>query len=224
MKMVVLSFDDGTIYDERFIKLIEKYGLRATLNLNSGLSLYSWVLDDKYPILRLDLKKCKKLYQNMEVSSHTSTHPYLTDCTKEELIHQVEDDVMALRKLFDQDVSSFAVPMDRCNEEIISILKENTSIKNIRLPDFKPHDYLPKDPYHIPVNAWYDQENIFEELDRFANNELEDSMFVIAGHAYEFEVKHNWDHVERLLKYLKEDKRLEVVTMKEACTRLFKNY
>ena len=221
MKMVVLSFDDGTIYDERFIGLLEKYGLKATLNLNSELNSYVWVLDNSYPILRLDLRKSKDLYKNMEVASHSTTHPYLTDCSKEELIHQVKDDVANLNKLFDQDVTSFAVPMDRCNEEIIQILKENTPIKNIRLPEYRAHDYVPKDPYHIYVNGWYDQENLFEALDEFANNELEDSMFVIAGHSYEFEVKHNWDTVEALLKHLKEDERLNVVTMKEACNRLF---
>ena len=35
-KMLTLSFDDGTVQDKRFIKLIDKYNLRATFNLNSG--------------------------------------------------------------------------------------------------------------------------------------------------------------------------------------------
>ena len=39
MKIVSLSFDDGTIYDVRFTELLNKYNLRATLNLNSGFCL-----------------------------------------------------------------------------------------------------------------------------------------------------------------------------------------
>ena len=45
MRSVVLSFDDGTIYDKRFIELLDKYGLKATFNLNSGLGEYVWYLE-----------------------------------------------------------------------------------------------------------------------------------------------------------------------------------
>ena len=54
MKIVSLSFDDGTIYDKRFIDLLNKYGLRATFNLNSGLKDFIWYYEDK-PIRRLNL-------------------------------------------------------------------------------------------------------------------------------------------------------------------------
>ena len=42
MKIVSLSFDDGTIYDLKFIELLNKYKLNATLNLNSGLCDFIW--------------------------------------------------------------------------------------------------------------------------------------------------------------------------------------
>ena len=62
MRIVCLSFDDGTIYDERFIGLLNKYGLEATLNLNSGLKDFVWYYDDR-PIKRLDLSKHVDLYK-----------------------------------------------------------------------------------------------------------------------------------------------------------------
>ena len=52
MRSVVLSFDVGTIYDKRFIELLDKYGLKATFNLNSGLGEYAWYLDS-FPVERL---------------------------------------------------------------------------------------------------------------------------------------------------------------------------
>ena len=36
-KAVTLSYDDGTIYDEKLIGILNQYGLKATFNLNSGL-------------------------------------------------------------------------------------------------------------------------------------------------------------------------------------------
>jgi peptidoglycan/xylan/chitin deacetylase (PgdA/CDA1 family) len=36
-KAVTLSYDDGTKYDEKFIEILNKFGLKATFNINSGL-------------------------------------------------------------------------------------------------------------------------------------------------------------------------------------------
>ena len=36
-KAVTFSFDDGVLQDVRMINLLNKYNLRATFNLNSGL-------------------------------------------------------------------------------------------------------------------------------------------------------------------------------------------
>ena len=35
-KAFTLSYDDGQIYDRRFVDLLDRYGLRATFHLNSG--------------------------------------------------------------------------------------------------------------------------------------------------------------------------------------------
>ena len=36
-KYFLLSFDDGTVYDHRFVNLLNQYGIKGTFNLNSGL-------------------------------------------------------------------------------------------------------------------------------------------------------------------------------------------
>ena len=41
-KIFILSFDDGTVYDKRFVELLNKYDIRATFNLNSGLEHFVW--------------------------------------------------------------------------------------------------------------------------------------------------------------------------------------
>ena len=37
MKAITFSYDDGVTQDQRLISLFNKYGLKGTFNLNSGL-------------------------------------------------------------------------------------------------------------------------------------------------------------------------------------------
>ena len=41
-KYLLLSFDDGTVYDGRLVELLNRYGLKGTFNLNSGLEDFVW--------------------------------------------------------------------------------------------------------------------------------------------------------------------------------------
>ena len=46
-------------------------------------------------------------------------------------------------------------------------------------------------------------------------------LFFMWGHAYEFEVKNDWDKIEKLLVYLANDKDIKVLTLKEAAKEVF---
>ena len=90
MKIVSLSFDDGTIYDLKFIDLLNKYNLKATLNLNSELEDFVWYYgEEKHPIKRLKLKEVVEKYKGHEVASHSLTHPYFSSLNEEEVIRQL---------------------------------------------------------------------------------------------------------------------------------------
>ena len=219
MKIVCLSFDDGTIYDERFIKLLNKYNLKATFNLNSGLKDFVWYYDNR-PIKRLDLEANKGLYKGHEVASHSVTHPYFSSLSKEEVIKEVQDDIDNLNAIFDNEVSGFAFPFHDQTEDNINTVKDNIKLDYIRY-SFLTNEYLPKDRYHIPINALYDDEDIYTRLEEFKNNPLDNSLFLIAGHAYEFEMKNDWCKIEKLLLYLSDDKIIKVMTVKEAVNVLF---
>ena len=124
-RYLVLSFDDGPIEDIRFVELLNKYNIPATFNLNSGLENFVWYYENKIPIERIKFNECLNLYDNHEIASHTINHPYLTDLSEQELIHQVETDVKGLEKAFNREVTSFAVPFTECNEREIDIIKNN---------------------------------------------------------------------------------------------------
>lgn len=220
MKIVSLSFDDGTIYDLRFIELLNKYNLKATLNLNSELEDFVWYYNNSIPIKRLKLNEVKDKYFGHEVASHSLTHPYFSSLNKEEVIRQVEEDVNKLSKIFDCKIEGFAFPFHDQTEDNIQTVKDNVELSYIRYSCLN-NSYQHLDRYHIHLNALYDDEDIYDKLEDFKNNNLEDSLFVIAGHAYEFEVKNDWDKIERLLKKLSEEKTIKVLPLKDAVNIIF---
>ena len=79
---------------------------------------------------------------------------------------------------------------------------------------------LPEDPYHIPIHGLYNDTDIREKIDRFAENGLPDSLFVMAGHSYEFEVLNHWDYMEELLQYIQSFD-FEIVTTMDFVNRCF---
>lgn len=219
MKIVCLSFDDGTIYDLKFIELLNKYNIKATLNLNSKLKDFIWYYENK-PIKRLDLEKYKDMYDGHEVASHSLTHPYFSSLSKEEVIRQVKEDIDNLSKIFNYKIEGFAFPFHDQTEENIQTIKNNVELSYIRY-SFLDSCGVHKDRYHIHINALYDDVDIYDRLIEFKNSDKENELFVIAGHAYEFEVKNDWNKIEKLLKYLKNDKDINVLTLKEAIKIIF---
>ena len=222
-KYLVLSFDDGTIYDRKFIEILNKYNISATFNLNSGLENFVWYYKNIHEIKRLTLSDDPHLYDNHEIASHTLTHPFLTELSEEELINEVNQDVENLERVFNVKVVSLGTPFDRCTEREIEIIKKHTPIKYFRIPILKEkYDYtLPSDPYHIGINALYGDKDIYERVKHFAESDVKDSIFVIAGHSYDFEMNNHWEYIEELIKYLKSFKEFEIKTFKDALASLY---
>lgn len=219
MNIVCLSFDDGTVYDIRFIELLNKYGLPATLNLNSELKDFVWYYGER-PIRRLDLAAAKEVYRGHEVASHSLTHPYFSSLTKSEAVRQVKDDMERLESIFGYKIEGFAFPFHDQTEDNIQTVKECVNPSYIRY-SYLDYSGQHKDRYHIHINALYDDGEIYQRLEEFSKNENGDSLFVIAGHSYEFEMKGDWDKIERLLDYLNKNERITVMTMRDAVKVLF---
>jgi peptidoglycan-N-acetylglucosamine deacetylase len=109
MKYVALSYDDATLADERFIALLNRYGMKATLHLNAGLyrSLHPHKTGGQ---LRLPLNVMRNLYRLHEVAAHGFTHPDLTKLTNEEIDGELAKDIEALSRDFKRTVTGFAYP------------------------------------------------------------------------------------------------------------------
>ena len=199
-KILLLSFDDGTVYDQRFVELLNRYGVRCTFNLNSGLEDFVWYYEDKFPIRRQVLGDTLQQYRGHEVASHSLHHHWLNTLTPTQLRQEVAEDCAALKQCFDLEEIGFGVPFTACDEREIRIIRK--FVRYIRLSAFSDSFALPEDPYHIPIHGLYNDPDIYEKLARFAQSELPVSLFVMAGHSYEFEVFDHWQSMEDMIQYI----------------------
>lgn len=211
-KIFIFSFDDGTVYDERFIKILNKHGIPCTFNLNSKLADYVWECQG-HEIRRFHLESKPELYEGHEIASHTATHPMITELTEEELICEIRDDCENLKNIFGVEEFGFGVPFDQCTEREIEIVRKSGLVKYMRIPYMPENFELPKDAFHIGINGLHNEEKIKEKILEFSKNTLEESVFVMAGHSYDLEVEARWDYFEELLIYLKSFEEFEFMTM-----------
>lgn len=199
-KIFILSFDDGTVWDGRFVELLNKYGMKATFNLNSGLEDFVWNFEDRLDVRRQKLSETVEQYRGHEVASHTLTHPWLNSLTPPQLSREVGEDCAALKEIFGLEEIGFGVPFTACDEREIRIIRKYVSY--IRLSECAESFALPDDQYHIPIHALYNDPQVREKIAAFAENDLPVSVFVLAGHSYEFEALDHWEYMEELLQYI----------------------
>ena len=106
-KVLTLSYDDGKVQDRRLVKIFNKYGIKATFNLNSGLT----DMENRIP-----KEEWTSLYAGHEVAVHTVTHPTIARCPSPEIFHEIYDDKMEIEKVFGYPVRGIAYPNGSCDD------------------------------------------------------------------------------------------------------------
>lgn len=199
-KYFLLSFDDGTVYDRPFAELLNRYGFRATFNLNSGLEDFVWYYEDTFPVRRQILSQTLQQYRGHEIASHSLHHHWLNTLSPPQISREIGEDCENLKRLFGLREIGFGVPFTACGERENRIIRK--FVRYIRLSEFAESYALPRDPYHIPIHGLYNDPDIREKIAAFARWDSEDGLFVMAGHSYELEVLNHWEYMEQLLQYI----------------------
>ena len=118
-KAVTLSYDDGVIYDEKLIDILDRYGLKATFNINSGM-FYPAVADKK----RLTEAQAVALYNGSghELAVHGAKHLSLAEVSSEAACRDVLEDRIALEKLFGRIIRGMAYPNGSYTDKVVEML------------------------------------------------------------------------------------------------------
>ncbi|HBL40371.1 MAG TPA: polysaccharide deacetylase [Ruminococcaceae bacterium] len=211
-KAVTFSYDDGVTQDIRLVEMFNRYGLKATFNLNSEFFGMKGELvreDVRVDHIKVNREDVKSIYDGHEVAVHTLTHPTLPGVEQdEEIIRQVEQDRVNLSELVGYEVLGMAYPGggknfdDRCAD----LIRANTGVQYARTTvstfEFKPTqgDLL---QFHPTCHHLRDEPNLTAVGEAFLNCESDDfQLLYVWGHSYEFDIRDEWTRFEEFCKMI----------------------
>lgn len=210
-----VTYDDGVLQDVRFVELLNKYNLKGTFNLNSGLmeNEFDWTHESGLVVKRLPKEKVLSIYNGHEIASHTLTHTYLEGKSENEVMSELKEDKKNLETLFQREIKGFAAPFDyysdlieecvrKCGFEYARISEESLA--------FKPQT----DYYRWKATVFHLDDSLTKLVSDFISTEEELALFQIVGHSYDLDTENMWDKIENVFKEISsQDDILPMTTM-----------
>ena len=204
-KVLTLSYDDGVVEDIRLIKIMDKYGLKGTFNINTGLYFPENEEREEY-LGRMKLSEALELYKDSvhEVAVHSYTHPYLEQLSSQEVLTEILKDRENIEKQYGTITRGMAYPCATFNDNVIECLEKcgicysrtGKSTENFNFPQ----NWLVLNPtcHHMNGKLMQLAKRFIEEKPHLHNN----WMFYLWGHSYEFRVDNNWEVIEEFAEYM----------------------
>ena len=184
-KALTFSYDDGVVEDRQLVEIFNKYKVKGTFHINSGLMEREG---------RISPPEAAELYMGHEVSCHSLTHPFLETMAKESIIAEILEDRRNLEALTGYPVTGLSYPYGTYNSQVIDILKSlgivySRTVKATGRFDL-PDNFL---EWHPTCHHSHD---IMAKAEAFEKAYRSLCLFYVWGHSYEFERNNNWDLIE----------------------------
>ena len=192
-----ITYDDGVLQDERFVALLNRYGIKGTFNLNSQLMReeFAWTHPSGMEVRRLSPQRAMHLYDGHEIASHTLTHPYMFELSDEELYRQLKADKENLEAMFGREVTGFAVPFDYYDDRIADCARA-CGFSYARKSEFSGHFTPCADFYHWKTGIYHIDPNLTNFVADFLNTGEELAVCQIVGHSYDLDAENLWGTME----------------------------
>lgn len=196
-KALTMSYDDGRESDIKLIKIFDKYKIKGTFHLNTGII---WNKEqsnlDKYG-RRIDISNFYDVYKNHEVACHTVNHIPLDLCPVNQRILEVCENRKTLESIMKYTIRGMSYPYGTYNEEIKAVLR-SLGIEYSRTVNDTENFSIPDDFLEWNGTCRHKNPNLFNLCDKFlnikGNNRL--NLMYVWGHSYEFVQDDNWDLIE----------------------------
>jgi hypothetical protein len=204
-KALTLSYDDGVEQDIQLIEIMNKYGLKGTFNLNSGLYASEGTVYPNGQIhRRMTEKKATELFTNSghEVALHSFTHPYLEQLPVDMLINEIIKDRENLERQFASIIRGMAYPFGTFSDRVVSALQSCGIVYSrttISTNDFR----IPKDWLRLTATCHHNSPELQSLAKKFVEDKITSTpyLFYLWGHSYEFEANDNWHIIEDFAEY-----------------------
>ncbi|CAN5620381.1 polysaccharide deacetylase family protein [soil metagenome] len=196
---VTFSFDDGHTHDRRIVEAFNRWGLKATFNLNSGVLGRTGCPAPEGARSHLDACEIAELFRGHEVAIHTVTHPWLQRLDPSQIALEVLDDRRALEDLVGYPVRGMAYPFGTYDDRVIAILKSlgivySRTTKNAA-PCFPAAEPL---AWATTAHQYASNPTVPEMFEALYANARYSGVFFVWGHGYEFHDRDDWAGLERI--------------------------
>ncbi|MGM0879757.1 MAG: polysaccharide deacetylase family protein [Bacillota bacterium] len=187
-KALTMSYDDGMTADRRLVSTFNRYGIKGTFHLNSGLFGTG---------NRLTEQEAAVLYAGHEVSAHTLTHPTIARCPKEQIVYEIMEDRKGLERLVGYTVRGISYPNGSFNQEIKQMLPA-LGIEYARVVQTTGGFSMPDD-WHEWKPSCHHNDQLIERTETFIGLHKSQYLYLmyVWGHSYEFDNDENWELIER---------------------------
>ena len=205
-KALTLSYDDGVEQDIELLRILDRYGIKSTFNLNSR---YFEKEEYTYEAGRLHrpmgLLRAKEVFtaaqaNGHEVAVHGYTHPFWEQLPSELMVYDVMRDRERLEEIFGTIIRGAAYPYGTHSDNTAEVL-EKCGICYCRTVTSTGKFDLPKEWRKMPATCHHKDANLMRYAEKFVNEKPGRGrapwLFYLWGHSYEFESDDNWDVIER---------------------------
>lgn len=203
-KAITFSYDDGVEQDLQLLEILNKYNLKGTFNLNTGLDdkSNSWIYKECLEVKRLDLEKYVDAYKGHEIAVHTLTHPNLCTLDDESFEKEILEDRKNIERIFGTTAVGMAYPYGTYSEKVVDKLRQY-GFKYARGVESSYNFDVQDNLLVFKPTCHHDDNRLFELAEHFLKMEVDKpQIFYVWGHAYEFEGNNNWDRFEEFCKLI----------------------
>lgn len=198
-KVLTFSYDDGNTQDIKLIRILDRYGLKGTFNVNTGLFLNDAAERDGEG--KLTWAEAEELFTGSahEVAVHTLTHPWIATLKSHEAIREVMEDRRNIEKHFRSLGRGMAYPFGCYTDETLEVLRL-CGIAYSRTTKATHAFRLPENWLTLHPTCHHNDPELMTLADVFLNEDPRwdtCSMFYVWGHTYEFDRNNNWDVIEK---------------------------
>ncbi|NOU62654.1 polysaccharide deacetylase family protein [Paenibacillus sp. LMG 31461] len=175
-KVVTMSYDDGQTADIKLVEVFNKFGIRGTFHLNSGMLGTDG---------RISEKEVAELYGGHEVSAHTLTHPTIARCPKEQIIEEI-----------------FEYPNGSYSKTIIEMLPY-LGVEYARTAQSTGQFAMPDDLLAWRPTCHHNSD-LMNVAETFVNLNKTQYLYMLYvwGHSYEFDQDNNWSLIENFCEFI----------------------
>ena len=209
-KAVTFSYDDGVTQDRRLVDIFNKYGMKCTFNLNTGIQSPESCFDiENTHIERMEQEGLAELYQGHEIALHGLCHASPSELINQEnvqaaLEEEYLQDARNIEKIYGKYPMGMAYAYGDCPDKVVEYLK-SIGIRYGRTVGASHGFEMPRNPMLLEATCHHNDEKLFGLAERFLTAEGSEEhplLFYIWGHSYEFDVNDNWERIEKLCRML----------------------